>query len=398
MASNLERGPAAPAPPFAQTRPAADIFEQVFGRTPLAEPLGGAAPDDGDPLDALLGLGGGARAALAGVRHLLGRGERTEVFGAELPFVLRCAHGAYLRVGADDTVTADGADPADAACLFVVQKGGVALHMRCTFRAECSLRRLARLPGGEVRACGGTQPGPGAPDAERWLVEQAPASTNRALVWLRCRRPAGRGDWDHALTATPDGAVRVAPWSPSGTSQAQLFHLLDPEKEAARCAARRAAAEHAAAEAAARKRVADLAAALAAAQLEADSHARQREALLRAARTPPATHTDALRAAARHMREVLGYVDAAVKGELIVSTRAVAACADPADATAPTQRGPLLQLVGDAAPPSPYAGRELLFFSVTGYEEEARAVGRVRCIRLFVFDAQCSSWAAVDAA
>ncbi len=404
MASSSDQVSAAQAPQFtlrqlALVARAAPTSPLRFAESLLTARLASAA-QDGAPLEALMGVGEGARAALAGVRHLLGRGERTEVFGPEVQFVLRCAHGSYLRAAADGAVTANGSDPADDACVFVVQKGGVALHMRCTLRLRRGMRRLARLPSGEVRASGGTEGGAGAPDAEKWLVELAePASGNRALVVLRCRRPTGGGDWDHALAAAPDGTVRVAPWSAIGTSSTMVFRMLDPNAERVRCGAQRAAAEHAAAEAAARKRAAELAAALAAAQLEADGHAAQREAALLVARAAPATHADTLRSVARHMREALGYTDAAVEGELVVSARALAAAADPAaTADATTRRGPVMQLVGDAAPPSPYAGRELLFFSVGDYAEEARAVARVRCVRLFAYDAKTNGWAALDAA
>ena len=362
MASSSDQVQAAQAPQLTLRQPAlvaraAPTSPLRFAESQLTARLGSAPQGDGAPLEALMGVGEGARAALAGVRHLLGRGERTEVFGPEVQFVLRCAHGSYLRAAADGAVTASGSDPADDACVFVVQKGGVALHMRCTLRLRRGMRRLARLPSGEVCASGGTEAGAGAPDAEKWLIELAePASGNRALVVLRCRRPTGGGDWDHALAAAPDGTVRVAPYS---AGSAQHFRMLDPNAERVRCGAQRAAAEHAAAEAAARKRAAELAAALSAAQLEADGHAAQREAALLVARAAPATHADTLRSVARHMREALGYTDAGVEGELVVSARALAAAADPAasgDAT--TRRGPVMQLVGDAAPPSPYEGRD----------------------------------------
>jgi hypothetical protein len=89
-------------------------------------------------------------------------------------------------------------------------------------------------------------------------------------------------------------------------------------------------------------------------------------------------------------------VDAAVDGHLVVAARCVAAAADPA-APPPTRRGPIATLVGDAAPPSPLAGRDLLFFSVGPFDEEARAVARVRGVRLFAFDAHANGWTSLDA-
>jgi hypothetical protein len=240
-------------------------------------------------------------------------------------FALRCCHGAYLRVVAADaagTLRGDGAEPEDAACVFILQKGGVALHMKTTLRA-CSGRRLLAAAGGEVSATGGTGAAVGAdcgaPDAERWRVCAVAGDDNARMEAL----PPGvagavvlRSAHGRYLTAVPGGGGVEVHARGESVGLHQLFWLCVPAEEAARVNAFRAGR---AAEAAAREegRRAGVAAAAAAAAALAGSRAAEEAARQQARR-------QAARAAAAEARA------AAAAAEEAARVRAARAAAEAA--------------------------------------------------------------------
>ncbi len=67
---------------------------------------------------------------------------------------------------------ADGVNPRSPACVFTLQKGGVALHMRVSLRASNGHRVAAASTDGSVTASGVSGPGGGA-EEERWEVKPA---------------------------------------------------------------------------------------------------------------------------------------------------------------------------------------------------------------------------------
>ena len=103
-------------------------------------------------------------------------------------------------------------------------------------------------------------------------------------------------------------------------------------------------------------------------------------------------HAEAI--AVAYMRRALGYADAKTNGGIhtpdggvdVVSSRAVAQVKANFRSGA-VKRGPIMQLVGDTTPPSPFAGRKLLFFAVSFTDDAVRAA-KERGIRLFTMDSQ----------
>jgi ankyrin repeat protein len=156
-----------------------------------------------------------------------------QTFGPEVLFALRCHHGAYLRLCPDGSLRADGESPSDPSCVFVLQKGGVALHMRITARAANGMcvawREDGRVAAGGAGATGG---GGGARDCERWNCE--PVSW---LAWQAGAVPRNvytfRTRGDAFLTASVDGEVLALP-AGSCAAPAQLFWLVKPAEEQAR--------------------------------------------------------------------------------------------------------------------------------------------------------------------
>ena len=96
--------------------------------------------------------------------------------------------------------------------------------------------------------------------------------------------------------------------------------------------------------------------------------------------------------AVAYMRRALGFADAAINGGIhtndggvdVVSSRAVAQVKANFRSGA-IKRGPITQLIGDTSLPSPFAGRELLFFAVS-YTDDAVRAAKERGIRLFTMD------------
>ena len=94
-----------------------------------------------------------------------------------------------------------------------------------------------------------------------------------------------------------------------------------------------------------------------------------------------------------YMRHALGYRDAKRKSPIhvpdggidVVSTQAVAQV--KANFRSAINRGPISQLIGDTTPPSPYAGRRLLFFAAK-YTDDAIIAARERNVTLFKMDSQ----------
>ena len=151
-----------------------------------------------DPLDLLLAGGAGAAAVARGLGRMMGVVERKETYGPGVQFALRCASGAYVRAcTATRTLRADGADPASAACVFTLQKGGVALHMRTTlYSAFAGALVAATGPEANAEGLGGAAPVLGAPGStgprtpledERFLAETTPLMSSLALpeCWRR---------------------------------------------------------------------------------------------------------------------------------------------------------------------------------------------------------------------
>jgi ankyrin repeat protein len=139
-------------------------------------------------------------------------------------FALRCQHGAYLRLCPDDKLRSDGESPSDPSCVFVLQKGGVALHMRVTARAANGLCVAWSGDGGVAAGgAGATGGGSGARDCERWQCE--PAATRNVYTFKT------RGD--AFLTACADGEVLTLP-AGMCPAPAQLFWMVKPAEEQAR--------------------------------------------------------------------------------------------------------------------------------------------------------------------
>jgi hypothetical protein len=108
------------------------------------------APSAGDCVqDCLLSKGAELQALALGVGRLAKVVPRQEVHGPATTCCLRLASGAYLRVlrdtpeaadadGAPDApsswrLSADGSEPAAEDCVWLAQKGGVALHLKVVF-------------------------------------------------------------------------------------------------------------------------------------------------------------------------------------------------------------------------------------------------------------------------
>jgi hypothetical protein len=223
--------------------PAALVF-------PAAPPAHDAAAE----LASLLPLQQSVAALALGGARMLGLTGRHELHGAPRRLALRTAHGAYLRLArphgssggnAGWTLVADGEQPSCDACVFTLQKGGVALHLKVTLRSAAGTL-VAAAAGGEVSAdrlpdgCGG---GDGeavhAEEAERWRVEAAPAG--QGGVSLQCR---GGG----FLSADASGYVSAR--APRAGVR-QTFWLCDPAREQARVDAYRRAVAQAEAQCAA---------------------------------------------------------------------------------------------------------------------------------------------------
>jgi hypothetical protein len=94
------------------------------------------------------------------------------------------------------------------------------------------------------------------------------------------------------------------------------------------------------------------------------------------------------------MRDQLGFRDAKVSGGIhdpdggvdVVSRAAVAQVKANFRGTG-IKRGPIMQLIGDTTPPSPFAGRRLIFFAVSFTGDAIRAAVE-RGVWLFKFDSQ----------
>jgi ankyrin repeat protein len=203
-----------------------------------------------DPLDMLLQGGAGAAAVARGLVRMMGLIERKETFGPEVQFALRCASGAYVRAcTASATLRADGVDPLSSACIFTLQKSGVALHMRTTLRSALS-GALVAATGADASAegLGGAAPVLGAPgstgprtplESERFLAEPTPLLSSAVLlpeVWRRAVTFRSRSG--AYLSELPGGllCMRLAP----DVSTRELFFLVDPQTEQARVNAFRA--------------------------------------------------------------------------------------------------------------------------------------------------------------
>jgi hypothetical protein len=179
----------------------------------------------------LMPLDRNVQALALGATRLLGVTGRHEVHGEPQRLAIRAAHGAYLRLTRDAsgewTLAADGANPADDSCVFTLQKGGVALHLKVTLRtAAGTLVGVAR--GGEVRAARGAADGRAgsAEECERWRVEPAPAGSG--AVSFQCRDGG-------FLSAEPAGYVSArAPRAASRAARAVRRRAAPPAAGAAR--------------------------------------------------------------------------------------------------------------------------------------------------------------------
>ena len=175
--------------------------------------------------------------ALGGAR-LIGVLGRHEVHGEERRCAIRAPHGAYLRVvrapgdGAGEwTVLADGEQPTDPACVFVLQKGGVARHLKATIRNAEKSTLLASSRGGELRATRVVANGlaGSAEEEERWRVEASPLGSGAVTF---------QDYYDSFLSANATGYV-CARAPRAGVRQS--FWLCSPEREQQRCDEYRAA-------------------------------------------------------------------------------------------------------------------------------------------------------------
>ena len=187
-----------------------------------------------------------ARAVAAAARRLFG-GTRVELFGPVLTFAVRTPWG-YLHAAPDGRVSCNGVDPASPACVFRVQKGGVAAHFRVTIRSATSDRRLKLEPGATaISATGGRGDGE-APDDEKFMYFNHEFTT-----------PPGPfpGDSMTFCASRDKDRMLCAPWADSLClgSNGTAFYLVDPATEQARVEvlkAQHAAKEKLAADAAAR--------------------------------------------------------------------------------------------------------------------------------------------------
>ena len=224
-----------------------------------------------------------ARALAAATRRFFG-GERRELFGPALVFAMRTPWG-YLSAAPDGRVTCDGVDPASPACVFQLQKGGVAAHFRITLRSGATGRRLRVEAGtGTVAATGGQGDGE-APDDEKFMYFNYEAEPPGAFPADSMTFSASR-DVARMLCAQRSDRLCL---DASGTA----FFLVDPATEQARVdalPARRALRDKAAADAAAAAREAAAKQAEVEARLAAEKAAAEKLAAeLDAARKQAAT-------------------------------------------------------------------------------------------------------------
>ena len=186
-------------------------------------------------LSALMPLSQHVTALALGGARLIGVMGRHEVHGDERRCAIRAPHGAYLRVvrdGAGDwTVLADGEQPSDPACVFVLQKGGVARHLKATMRNAEKSKLVASSRGGELRATRVVANGlaGSAEEEERWRVEASPLGGGAVSF---------QNYYDSFLSANATGYV-CARAPRAGVRQS--FWLCNPEREQQRCDEYRAA-------------------------------------------------------------------------------------------------------------------------------------------------------------
>ena len=188
-------------------------------------------------LSALMPLSQHVTALALGGARLIGVMGRHEVHGEERRCAIRSAHGAYLRVVrapgdvGEWTVLADGEHPSDPACTFILQKGGVARHLKATIRNADKSTLVASSRGGELRATRVVVDGlaGSAEEEERWRVEASPLGGGAVSLQNRYDSFATANATGYVCARAPRVGVR------------QSFWLVNPEKEQRRCDDYRAA-------------------------------------------------------------------------------------------------------------------------------------------------------------
>ena len=204
---------------------------------PLPFPPAPPSDEASAELSALMPLSQHVTALALGGARLIGVMGRHEVHGEERRCAIRAPHGAYLRVvrapggGSEWTVLADGEHPSDPACVFVLQKGGVARHLKATIRNAEKSTLVASSRGGELRAARVVANGlaGSAEEEERWRVEASPLGGGAVSL---------QNYYDSFLSANSSGYV-CARAPRAGVRQS--FWLCNPEREQQRCDEYRAA-------------------------------------------------------------------------------------------------------------------------------------------------------------
>lgn len=154
---------------------------------------------------------------------------RLQAWGPQIPCAIMAGTGCFLRAQPDGTVAPSPAstDPAtDPACIFMMQKGGVALHMRVTIRS-CD-GRLLRAPdrvGCPATLGSSAPPNESPPDErERWQLVAVDRASEGAVYLKTHRASAECGPY---LTCMGNGRPLVTAETLGEPTQ-QLFWPVDP--------------------------------------------------------------------------------------------------------------------------------------------------------------------------
>jgi hypothetical protein len=205
-------------------------------RAPLPFPPAPPVDDAFAELSALMPLSQHATALALGGARLIGFMPRQEINGEERRCAIRAPHGAYLRVarGAGDgewTVIADGEMPSAPECVFLLQVGGVALHLKATIRNAEKGTLVAACRGGELSCTRAVADGKAgtAEEEERWRVESSPLGGGAATFQDRYGNFLSADATGYVCSRAPRASIR------------QSFWLCAPGPEQARVDAYRAA-------------------------------------------------------------------------------------------------------------------------------------------------------------
>lgn len=151
-----------------------------------------------------------------------------QVFGPQIPVAIMAGTGSFLRVQADGTVApVPGCTPAnDPACIFVLQKGGVALHMRVAVRSFDGRLLCAPTRVGAPVTLGSISPPDATPaeERERWQLATVDRLSEGAVYLKTHRASAECGPY---LTCAGDGQPVVTAET-VGDVTLQLWWLVDP--------------------------------------------------------------------------------------------------------------------------------------------------------------------------